>query len=208
MADRTPRPASAETEARATARPCERVLVTRRLTMRPPLEVDLDAIADGLGDLEVARWIGTVPHPYTAADAREWLERMERAPEDRRWTLHDARGLVGVVSIRAPRSSGAAGKGGEHVLGYWLARRAWGRGLMTEAATAALARHFRRSDAAVAATARTANRASLRVLERLGFERTGTGEEHVLALGEVVPTFTLRLSRTAFERARARRHAS
>lgn len=178
------------------------VLVTPRLTLRPPLEVDLDAVARGLDDYEVARWLGTVPHPYTRADASHWFDNMEQGEGDRRWTIHDARGFVGAVVVRGrrPERRMDGAPTGDHILGYWLVRHAWGRGLMTEAVAAVLGEHFERSGADVIASAHARNAASLRIQEKMGFERIGTGEEHSLASGTVRPTVRNRLRRAEFER--------
>lgn len=59
-------------------------------------------------------------------------------------------------------------------IGWWLAKSYWGRGLATEAATAAL--HFGFEHVGlnrIVAIARPANRASVRIMEKLGmsFER-------------------------------------
>lgn len=65
-----------------------------------------------------------------------------------------------------------AGGPGEVELGYRLKRSAWGRGLATEGARALLDRGFRDWGVErVVASALVANRASIRVLERLGLRR-------------------------------------
>lgn len=59
-------------------------------------------------------------------------------------------------------------------LGYVLARRCWGCGFMTEAATAVVDWAFtERSVFRVGAVCETANHRSARLLEKLGFEREG-----------------------------------
>lgn len=170
------------------------ILVTRRLTMRPPLEVDLEAIAAAIGDWEVSRWLGTVPHPYTLNDASHWYENMERGPGDRRWTLHDVTGFCGVVSLRM-HADGADGP----ELGYWLARARWGQGLMSEAVRGVLVDHFHRDGGSVMSGAQEANVASLRVQSKMGFEPAGTLRRASQALGQDVTILRTRLERRAFE---------
>ena len=59
----------------------------------------------------------------------------------------------------------------EPEIGWWLARRCWGRGLATEAATAALRDAFERVRLErVVSIARPANAASRRIMEKLGLE--------------------------------------
>ena len=53
------------------------VLITPRLTMRPPASPDADDIALWLSDPAVARMLGPVPHPYASTDAMEWIDRDE-----------------------------------------------------------------------------------------------------------------------------------
>ena len=173
------------------------ILVTQRLTLRPPLEVDLEAIARALDDYEVSRWLGTVPHPYALDDARHWFERMEQGAGDVRWVAHDARGLVGFVSLRRRDFGGARDA---VVLGYWFARPVWGRGYATEAVRAAVAEHFGRSDEDIVAGAHEGNAASLAIQHRLGFETVGHDTEHSLARGKDVPVTVNRLARIEFER--------
>jgi [ribosomal protein S5]-alanine N-acetyltransferase len=76
--------------------------------------------------------------------------------------------------------------GGEEIeIGYWLDHTYWGQGLATEAAQAVMAYGFEELGLPrIVAVAHPENRASLRVLEKLGmvFERMAVhqGLEHVL----------------------------
>jgi Acetyltransferases, including N-acetylases of ribosomal proteins len=72
--------------------------------------------------------------------------------------------------------------GGERLVGYWIGREHWGRGIATRALEA-----FLREVAARPLHARVAkgNAPSIRVLEKCGFVRAGEeGEEYVYALAE------------------------
>ena len=44
----------------------DRILRTDRLVLRPAELHDAQAIADGLSDFEVTRWLARVPYPYGA----------------------------------------------------------------------------------------------------------------------------------------------
>lgn len=65
---------------------------------------------------------------------------------------------------------------GHDCVGYWISRAHWGRGIASQALAQFLIREPRRP---LRATVSTANAASLRILQRCGFRRTGTrmGEE-------------------------------
>ena len=61
------------------------ILVTKRLTLRPPLEVDIDDIAEFIGNWNVSRMLARVPHPYFPKDAEDWIEAC-RQTSTRGWT--------------------------------------------------------------------------------------------------------------------------
>ncbi|MDV6374305.1 GNAT family N-acetyltransferase [Deinococcus arenicola] len=86
---------------------------------------------------------------------------------------------VSRADLRAIGQLGSKGKpnaAGELEIGYGLNPSVWGQGLATEAARALVAHLHARPDVQTV-TAQTAlhNRASERVLEKLGFVRTGKG---------------------------------
>ncbi|WP_234331913.1 GNAT family N-acetyltransferase [Streptomyces sp. NRRL S-87] len=64
---------------------------TDRLVMRPFEEADVMALAEMMNDELVTAWT-SVPHPYTAADARAWAGRL--APAERT----EGRGIVLAVT--------------------------------------------------------------------------------------------------------------
>jgi RimJ/RimL family protein N-acetyltransferase len=52
------------------------------LVLRPWVEDDVDAMVGGCNDPEVAHWISTIPHPYTADDARAFIRGEVRNDHD------------------------------------------------------------------------------------------------------------------------------
>lgn len=166
------------------------VLVTRRLTMRPPVLPDAEDIALHLSNPNVARMLAPVPLPYWSRDAEEWIANLANEPQGLVYTIHRER-LIGVVSLE--------GGGPEPRLGYWLAEPWHGRGFMSEAARALLCHAFatRRIDA-VSSSVFIDNPASLRVQEKLGFAVTGAGDTWCRARAATVATWTTRLTASAF----------
>lgn len=100
------------------------VLRTPRLELRPLTDQDTDAIVAGVGNYDVSRWLAVVPYPYDADDARAFIARVH-AQQNPFWGIHNAWGLIGVVSL-------------DDELAYWIARPAWGKGYGFEAAHAAV----------------------------------------------------------------------
>jgi RimJ/RimL family protein N-acetyltransferase len=158
---------------------------TERLLLRPGWSQDAPALYDAIRDERIVRNLATAPWPYRPEDAEAWLATERRPSEP---SL-----LIFRRTDAAPELIGAIGFGrrpaGETELGYWIARRHWGRGYATEAGRALLAaaRHglrLKRLDAGHFLD----NPASGRVLEKLGFRPTGTIVPHYSAgRGEAAP---------------------
>lgn len=143
---------------------------TERLLLRPGWSQDAEALYAAIRDEGIVRNLASAPWPYTMADAKAFLATERKASEPAPLIFLRGSGapeLVGVIGI-------APGPAGTPDLGYWIARRHWGRGYATEAGRAliALARDSLRMER-LSAGHFVDNPASGRVLEKLGFRATG-----------------------------------
>jgi ribosomal-protein-alanine N-acetyltransferase len=144
---------------------------TPRLRLRPFTLEDAVELHRVWGDPASERWGGPYPRPETVADTRRYLEPIVAEQAARGYSLW---AVVERASGRIVGDCGlflANGVGPDVELAYGLGRAWWGRGYATEAASACLRVGFgevglRR----IVADADPANAASLRVLEKLGFE--------------------------------------
>ncbi len=167
------------------------VLVTKRLTLRSPLEVDADDIALHLANWNVSRMLARAPFPYDRKDAEEWIARCQAAGKGNLFfTIHRER-LIGAVGVEggpmAPR------------LGYWLGEAWWGKGYMKEAVGAVLGHVFELwPDAEVTSTVFADNPASLKLQQHLGFRVTGGGEQYSAARAAMAPSLHTKLIATGF----------
>ncbi len=168
------------------------VLLTSRLTLRPPALPDAEDIALWLNNRSVARMLGPVPHPYWPADAEDWIAGLAGRPDDMVYTIHRER-LIGVVSVDNINV--------EPRLGYWLGEPWHGHGYMSEAAQALIAHAFATRDiGAITSSAFADNPASLRVQQKLGFVVTGARQIWCESRQAQVPAWTTRLTASAFAR--------
>lgn len=123
------------------------------------------------------------PHPYTAADARQWFSMLSAMTEPTSWAIEVdgiAAGGIGVdlgegIDIRTGH------------FGYWLGEQYWGRGIMSAAVRAVseyAVSHFRlvRLESPVFSW----NPASMRVLEKAGFSREGVLRKSVFKDGQLI----------------------
>ena len=168
------------------------ILVTRRLTLRPPLDVDAEAIAAALQNKDVTRMLANVPSPYGLEDAVRYIKMVEKQKDAVYLSIHRQK-LIGMVSIRPTED-------GTHDLGYWLERSAWGHGFMSEATRAAVSYAFTRFDLdAISSGAYEDNRASMTILQKLGFEPDGERPHLNPTRGCTVTCKRVRLTRSRFE---------
>ena len=154
-------------------------LETPRLRLRRLVAADLANLVALDSDPEVMRYVGSPAGVKTAAETAERARR--RIAESERG-LHEPLGFWRIEGrgdhafyglgalLRMPERDDVE-------VAYRLARTAWGRGLATEAA-GALVTHALRTLALPRLVAVTypGNRASQRVLDKLGFERRGLTE--------------------------------
>ena len=151
--------------------------------LRPWQIVDLESLVLHANDEQVSRSVSDrFPFPYTRRDAEVFLAEPAKPPVIVLAIEIDGE-AVGGIDVRP----GAAELriGGE--IGYWLARRHWGQGIMSCVVTCwcdYLFSHFgyERLQAAVFSN----NPASARVLEKSGFQREGSMRRAVIKRGSVL----------------------
>ena len=120
------------------------VIETVRLRIRSLHDNDLAHLVALIGNWEVARWVSSVPHPYTEADGRNWIALVQQdhaTGRPRRFAvaLKETDRLIGGAGL-----DGSAGNGSEEPsLGYWVGQPYWGNGYGREAVAAVIDYGFR-----------------------------------------------------------------
>jgi RimJ/RimL family protein N-acetyltransferase len=151
------------------------VIETGRLRMRSLCDGDLIDLVTLAGNWQVARWLATMPHPYTGADGREWIARVQQdhaTGRPRRFAiaLKETDRLIGGVGL-----DGSTGDESEEpALGYWLGEPHWGNGYAREAVAAVIDYGLRTLGmATIRAYTDPSNLASRRVLLHCGLVQVG-----------------------------------
>lgn len=168
---------------------------TERLVLSSPMPEDGPDAVRYLDDLETARKMTRIPHPYSLEDWHWFMENIVRGKTEDVLALRDRQDgrFMGVISFQLGRD--------EPVLGYWLGAPFRGQGVMKEAGVAFLRYGFAAHGVKSFISGHFEdNPASGRVLSYLGFEEFTRDIETSLARGdEKVMHVTMRLTRTRFE---------
>jgi 8-oxo-dGTP diphosphatase len=149
---------------------------TKRLVLRSLARADLPRLAELIGDWDVARWLAAVPYPYRLTDAEDFYERMEAATKiggpEYFVMRHKNDGPIGAIGVHAAREPQP--QPGELVIGYWLGKRYWNQGFMSEAIRPVIDITFARAEvAALTATTDPDNSGSQSVLRKVGLRCIG-----------------------------------
>ena len=155
-----------------------------RCTLRPWRRGDEEDLVRGANDREVWRNLRDMfPHPYTLADAKEWIGRCLASDPPRGLAIEvdgAASGSIGVFPGEDVHRRSAE-------IGYWIARPHWGRGIATEAVAAMTERTFRETEIErIHAAVFEWNPASMRVLEKCGYVREGWLRKSVWKDGRLI----------------------
>jgi 8-oxo-dGTP diphosphatase len=172
-------------------------LRTERLTIRPLRAEDAAALHRLINDWDVARMLARVPFPYSRELADEWIASTHaKMAAGHAWHLAITESeqaeqvLAGGVSLDLDAAKREA------ELGYWIARRFWGRGYATEASARLIRWGLANLDVdRLVSAALIENPASQTVLRRVGFRETGEGERPFVARGGAMPVKLFELTR-------------
>lgn len=123
------------------------------------------------------------PHPYTHADARNWLEMVVGVRPENSFAIAVDDEAVGGIGFTVQHD--VAHRSAE--IGYWLGEEYWGRGIATQALIAVTDYAFANYDLCrMYAHVFEWNPASARVLEKAGYEFEGRLKKSVTKDGKTI----------------------
>ena len=174
------------------------VIETQRLVLRPLRDDDAMQIVSALDDFNICRNLARVPYPYHRDDALDFLSfvagRDQRSHFSAICKRQTPDRLIGIISYEWSDSRQNA------ELGYWLSQPHWGKGLMTEAATAMVKHAFTvNAHETMVACYHDDNPVSGQILHRLGFGRIGACSNFSKAQGKELPVTNMQLTRERWQ---------
>ncbi len=156
-----------------------------RIKLRRLKLSDAKDIYENIKDEEVIRWLLRIPHPYRLEDAIKFIRGTHyRIRKGKGYAfgilLKETDRVIGVVDIfNVDWESRNAD------IGYWLGKKYWNKGLMSEAIRLILRFAFEELKLhKISATIFEDNVASRRVLEKVGFKLEGKRREARLKFGK------------------------
>ena len=152
--------------------------------LRPYRKGDELSLQEHINDREIAHNTLTIPYPYTLKDAKQWIGKCLK--DDKKKVLQEAvfaltvdGAVVGSVALDPIALRHKA------ELGYWLGRKYWGRGMMTQAVNLVVQYGFQQLQLTrIYAYVFPFNKASARVLEKAGFSYEGLLRSNALKDGK------------------------
>lgn len=180
---------------------------TPRLVLRPWHEDDVEQLVAGLNDLELAKWLAFVPHPYTISDAGNWIKHCrELAGAGTRPSAYefaverksDAL-LIGGVSLNKINREVGTGGGG-----IWIAKPCQGHGYGREAFAAKIRFAFLELGLTRLVNGYfDGNEGSWAMQRKLGYQRVGEVASRCMADGRQTIEHVTVLLRDEWEDSRA-----
>ncbi len=145
---------------------------------------DAKSLAQSANNFNV--WINLrnqMPHPYQLADAENFIRLIANQNPAQNLGIEISGKIMGMIG--ATRLSDVYQKTAD--FGYWLDKSLWGRGIMTEVIHTFIPYAFENFDIfKLSAGVYGHNKASVRILEKNGFELEGVLRNHVYKNGVIL----------------------
>jgi ribosomal-protein-alanine N-acetyltransferase len=145
---------------------------------------DLDALMRHANNPKIAANLrDQFPHPYTRRDAIDYLNYVRTVEVETSFAVEYDGGAIGGIGFKLGLDVARL----TAEMGYWLSEDYWGRGLTTLAVSATVDWAFENYKLTrIYAMAFAHNVASMRVLEKAGFEREGILRRSAIKNGVVL----------------------
>lgn len=158
------------------------------IRIRPWRQDDLSPLVRCANDIRVWNQLRNYfPHPYTETDGQAWLETMQATEPPVNFAIEADGVFAGGIGL--VQGSDVYARSAE--LGYWIGAAHWGRGIASEAVRQLVEHGFRHFDIVrIHADIFASNPASMRVLEKNGFQMEGVRRKAVWKNGLLMDAYT------------------
>lgn len=156
-----------------------------RFILRPMRKNDAKLQQAAINDKEIAKNTATIPYPYTQKHAKDWVARCianyhKKPLTDLVFVLDIKKNFAGCVALHHI-------EGHQAELGYWLARKYWGQGIMSEAAKLVTEYAFTKLKLKrIYGCVFPFNKKSEHLLKKIGFVYEGTARKSMKKHGKLL----------------------
>ncbi len=159
-------------------------LESKRLILRPLCDADTASLSKIANDWDVAKFLSSMPHPFTLEIAKSFIESSNNAYLDNEnivfaITKKDSKKLIGIIELDLNSKDNHA------TASYWIGKDYWGKGYTTEALEEVVRFGFEELKLhRIASHHFHNNPASGRVMQKVGLKLEGKRIEHFRKDGE------------------------
>lgn len=176
-------------------------LTGRNVVLRKPALSDADSITEHIKDKAVLKWLLVPPYPYRKKDAMEFIRSRQNERRTRKSytfgiSLKGEKDIIGIIDL-----SDIDWHDRKAEIGYWIGKRFWGKGLMTEAIN--LTARFGFSELKlnkIYARVFEGNIASMKALEKNNFRHEGILRKEVIKYGRWIDEYYYGLLKSEYKR--------
>jgi ribosomal-protein-alanine N-acetyltransferase len=164
---------------------------TERLILSELKKEDLSLVIDYLQDKVFSEYTSNIPYPYTREDAELWLKITMETYEQKKGVTFAIRDktetIIGAIGLTDEGSDKAQ-------MGYWMAKKFWNKGYITEAAKAMVESGFKELGFnKIYATHFLHNPASGKVMQKIGMKLEAVLKQHLKKDGKYydIPMYSI-----------------
>ncbi len=166
-----------------------KIIKTKKFILRPMSLKDSKDLVKNMNNWKVIQNLSALPFPYELKHARKFSGKIEKEmkkelPKDYVMVIEIEGEVVGAIGAHK------IVPGHKAEMGYWLAEKHWGRGVMSEAVTKFMAHIFSNFKLRrIYAKAYAHNKGSMRVMEKVGMQFEGIERKGALKNGKYIDCY-------------------
>lgn len=164
------------------------IIKSKHFILRPFRKGDEKSLIESINNKKIFRNTLGIPYPYTLRDAQKRLEKTSKDKKKKKPTTIDlvidingeVIGGIGFYKIEGHRAE----------IGYWLAEKYWGKGIITQAVKIMTKFGFEKLKLRrISAHVFSFNKASMGLLKKAGYKLEGILRKHVRKSNKFIDSY-------------------
>ena len=161
------------------------IIKSKGFILRPIKRSDKESLIKNINNKDIYKYTLRIPFPYTSNDWDKWIKhcfnvKRKKKPKEINFVIDingEVVGGIGLMNIEKHKAE----------IGYWLGKKYWGKGIMTEAVKVITNFGFNKLKLKrLYAPIFPKNKASRRVLEKNNYKLEGMARNYHLKKGKLI----------------------